>query len=56
MISIKTIHFVCRGNNFRSRLAEAYLNSKKLPGIKVISSGIEAEKMIAGRLVGTRKE
>ena len=38
-----TIHFICKGNTFRSRLAEAYLNSKQLPNIKIISSGIEAE-------------
>lgn len=28
---------------FRSRLAEAYLNSKQIPNLKAISSGIEAE-------------
>jgi protein-tyrosine-phosphatase len=38
-----TIHFICKGNTFRSRLAEAYLNSKQTPNLKVISSGIEAE-------------
>ena len=38
-----TIHFICKGNTFRSRLAEAYLNSKQIPNLKVISSGIEAE-------------
>ena len=38
------IHFVCTGNTFRSRLAEAYLNSKKLPGVFVSSSGVEASK------------
>lgn len=36
------IHFVCLGNIYRSRLAEAYLNSKNLPNVKVISSGIDA--------------
>lgn len=36
------IHFVCLGNIYRSRLAEAYLNSKKLPNVTVISSGINA--------------
>lgn len=35
------IHFVCRGNAYRSRLAEAYLNSKKISHIRAISSGIE---------------
>lgn len=38
------IHFVCTGNIYRSRLAEAYLNSKQLPDIKVNSSGVEAGK------------
>jgi protein-tyrosine-phosphatase len=38
------IHFVCSANTFRSRLAETYLNSKKLPGIKVSSSGVDALK------------
>lgn len=36
------IHFVCLGNIYRSRLAEAYLNSKQLPNVEVISSGIKA--------------
>jgi len=38
-----TIHFICRGNTFRSRIAETYLNSKQLPNIKAISSGFEAD-------------
>jgi protein-tyrosine-phosphatase len=38
------IHFVCLGNVYRSRLAEAYLNSKKIPNITVISSGISASE------------
>jgi protein-tyrosine-phosphatase len=33
------IHFVCRGNAFRSVIAEAYLNSLRLKGVKVMSSG-----------------
>ena len=37
-----TIHFVCTGNVYRSRLAEAYCVSKALPGICVSSSGIAA--------------
>jgi len=36
------IHFVCLGNVYRSRLAETYLNSKKIPNVTVISSGIDA--------------
>lgn len=37
------IHFVCRGNVFRSRMAEAYARSKIGKHIKVSSSGIEAQ-------------
>ena len=36
------IHFVCSGNTFRSRLAEAYLRSKQITGLEVSSSGIKA--------------
>lgn len=36
------VHFVCSGNTFRSRLAEAYLKSKKIDGVTVSSSGIKA--------------
>lgn len=38
------VHFVCTGNYYRSRLAEAYLRSKKLPNVVVSSSGIQAKK------------
>ncbi len=38
------IHFVCTGNAYRSRLAEAYLNSRQLPGIYASSSGIAADR------------
>ncbi|MBD3362864.1 hypothetical protein GF362_04035 [Candidatus Dojkabacteria bacterium] len=38
------IHFVCTGNTFRSRLAEAYLKSKKVDGLIVSSSGVEADQ------------
>jgi len=38
------VHFVCSGNTYRSRLAEAYLNSKLLKNIKIISSGINASE------------
>jgi protein-tyrosine-phosphatase len=37
-----TIHFVCYGNVYRSRLAEAYFNSKKITNVTSISSGIVA--------------
>ncbi|MGO9433541.1 MAG: low molecular weight phosphatase family protein [Terracidiphilus sp.] len=36
------IHFVCTGNIYRSRLAEAYCASKCVPGIQTLSSGIGA--------------
>ena len=35
-----TIHFICTGNIYRSRLAEAYCASKGVPGVRVSSSGI----------------
>jgi protein-tyrosine-phosphatase/8-oxo-dGTP pyrophosphatase MutT (NUDIX family) len=37
----RRIHFICRGNTFRSRLAEAYAKSLKHDGYTVSSSGIE---------------
>jgi protein-tyrosine-phosphatase len=37
-----TIHFICTGNIYRSRLAEAYCASKGIPGLRVVSSGIAA--------------
>lgn len=38
------VHFICRGNTFRSVMAEAYLRSLALPGVTVISSGTVAER------------
>lgn len=38
------VHFVCKGNLYRGRLAQAYLQSKQVPGITVTSSGTEANK------------
>jgi protein-tyrosine-phosphatase len=35
-----TIHFICTGNIYRSRLAETYCASKGVPGLFVSSSGI----------------
>jgi protein-tyrosine-phosphatase len=35
-----TIHFICTGNIYRSRLAAAYCASKGVPGMRVLSSGI----------------
>ena len=36
------IHFICRGNAFRSIIAEAYLNSLEFQNLKAISSGTAA--------------
>jgi protein-tyrosine-phosphatase len=36
------IHFICRGNSFRSIIAEAYLNSLKIKDLSVLSSGTTA--------------
>ncbi len=44
------VHFVCRGNTFRSRLAEAYFNKVKSERIKVISSGIQASENQNGHI------
>ncbi len=38
------VHFVCQGNRFRSRMAEAYLASLQLPHITVSSSGTRADR------------
>ena len=37
----KRVHFICRGNTFRSRLAEGYAKSRKLPHYHITSSGID---------------
>jgi protein-tyrosine-phosphatase len=37
------VHFICSGNTNRSRLAEAYFNSKRISGITTTSSGIYAD-------------
>ena len=36
------IHFICRGNSFRSIIAEAYLNSLGIKDSRVLSSGTTA--------------
>ena len=36
------IHFICRGNSFRSIIAEAYLNSLEIKDSRVLSSGTTA--------------
>jgi protein-tyrosine-phosphatase len=42
------VHFVCRGNAFRSIIAEAYLNSLEFEALKAISSGTVAAAERAG--------
>jgi protein-tyrosine-phosphatase len=44
------IHFICRGNSFRSIIAEAYLNSLKVKVLSVLSSGTTAALDKAGNL------
>jgi protein-tyrosine-phosphatase len=45
------IHFICTGNIYRSRLAEAYLRSKKFPNIIVSSSGTKAMEQQKGPIM-----
>ncbi len=44
------VHFICTGNIYRSRLAEAYLRSKRLPNITVSSSGTKASLQNKGAI------
>ncbi len=41
-MTVMIIHFICRGNSFRSIIAEAYLNSLKFENMKAVSSGTAA--------------
>jgi protein-tyrosine-phosphatase len=47
------IHFICRGNTHRSRLAEAFAKSstQELLDVTVRSSGIEADRDLSGPVV-----
>ena len=45
------IHFICRGNSFRSIIAEAYLNSLGIKDSSVLSSGTTAALDKARNLV-----
>jgi protein-tyrosine-phosphatase len=45
------IHFICRGNSFRSIIAEAFLNSLMVRGSSVLSSGTTAALDKARNLV-----
>ena len=38
------VHFICRGNVFRSIIAETYLRSLNIPNTRVISSGTVASR------------
>ncbi len=49
------IHFICRGNSFRSIIAEAYLNSLEVKGWSVLSSGTMAALDKARSLAFYRK-
>ena len=49
------IHFICRGNAFRSIIAEAYLNSLDHTGLSVRSSGTVAALHKAGNLAHYEK-
>jgi protein-tyrosine-phosphatase len=44
------IHFICRGNSFRSIIAEAYLNSLELKDLTVLSTGTTAATHKEGNL------
>jgi protein-tyrosine-phosphatase len=44
------VHFICRGNAFRSIIAEACVNSLRLENLKAISSGTAAAVDRAGNL------
>jgi protein-tyrosine-phosphatase len=48
---IRVIIFICRGNSFRSIIAEAYLNSLEIRGWSVFSSGTTAASDKARNLV-----
>lgn len=45
------IHFICRGNSFRSIIAEAYLNSLKINDLVVFSTGSVAAAAKARNLL-----
>ena len=49
------IHFVCRGNVFRSLIAEAYLNSLGIKDLDVLSSGTAAASEKEENLANYRK-
>ncbi|MEI6481196.1 MAG: hypothetical protein WCO19_02725 [Candidatus Saccharibacteria bacterium] len=44
------IHFICRGNTFRSRMAEAIIRSQQLSNVTPSSSGINADEDQNGKI------
>ena len=48
------IHFICRGNTFRSIIAEAYVNSHALEDVSALSSGTAATFYKARNLANHR--
>ena len=48
------IHFICRGNTFRSIIAEAYVNSLALEDVSALSSGTAATFYKARNLANHR--
>ena len=48
------IHFICRGNTFRSIIAEAYVNSLALKDLSALSSGTAATLFKARNLANHR--
>jgi protein-tyrosine-phosphatase len=51
MVTKMIVHFICRGNAFRSIIAEAYLNSLRFGNLKAVSSGTAATAYKAGNLL-----
>jgi protein-tyrosine-phosphatase len=49
------VHFICRGNSFRSIIAEAYLNSLEIKGVSALSSGTTAASDKARNLAYYRR-
>jgi protein-tyrosine-phosphatase len=47
-------HFICRGNSFRSIIAEAYLNSLEIKDSRILSSGTTAASDKARNLANYR--
>jgi isopentenyl-diphosphate delta-isomerase len=48
--NLMIVMFVCAGNTYRGRLAEAYLKSLAIPGVVVESAGVSVDDKINGRI------